>query len=316
MTGAVARAAIDRLLTTADQARPVTVGFLGGEPFANRALVHDAVAYAARTGRARGLDVRFAVTTNATLLRPDDLELLRRHRFAVTVSLDGGAAVQDAQRPTRGGKPSFETVRRRIGPLLADPGRAQIAARATVTRHHLDLGDGFRAIRALGFREVGFAPLRSSRAGDALQSDDWPRYLEALRRLAGAEIRSALTGRPIALSNLAIALKQLHSGASAPFPCGAGGGAADYELGDNAGLDRANRRAFLEARHVDAQADCHFCWARYLCSGGCHQEKAAHDIPSCDFIRGWLKFCLRAYCDLIDARPGFFAAGGAEEVSA
>jgi uncharacterized protein len=325
MAPATARAAIDRLFATADATRPVTIGFLGGEPFANRALIHDAVGYAARAGKARGLDVRFAVTTNATLLRPDDLALLRAHRFGVTVSLDGGAAVQDAQRPTLGGKPSFEAVRRGIGALLANPGLAQIAARATVTRDNLDLEDAFASIRALGFREVGVAPLRSSPSGNALTSADWPRYLDALLRLARSEIRAALDGRGIALSNLAIALKQLHRGASAPYPCGAGGGyfsvsaegrwyachravgAIDYELGDNNGLNRTKRRTFLRERHVDAQADCRVCWARYLCSGGCHQEKAARSEPSCDFIRGWLEFCLRAYCDVMDQRPEYFA---------
>ena len=336
MDRATARAAVDRLLATADATRPVTIGFLGGEPFVNRALIHDTVDHAARAGQARGLDVRFAVTTNATLLRPDDLALLRQHPFAVTVSLDGGAAVQDAQRPMRGGKPSFETVRSRIGALLANPGRARIAARATVTRDNLDVGNAFRSIRALGFREVGIAPLRASPSGHALKAEDWPRYLDALLRLARLQIDAALRGHGIALSNLAIALKQLHRGASAPFPCGAGGGyfsvsaqgrwyachraigSVDYELGDNNGLDRGKRRAFLEARHVDAQADCRGCWARYLCSGGCHQEKAARDQPSCDFIRGWLLFCLRAYCDLLDRRPGYFAElrVGAEEFSA
>jgi uncharacterized protein len=324
MEFAVARAAIDRLFASAEITRPVTVGFLGGEPFVNRALIHDAVGYAARTGKARGLDVRFSVTTNATLLRPEDLALLREHPFAVTVSLDGGAAVHDAQRPTLAGKPSFDAVRTRIGALLADPGLARIAARATVTRDNLDLEDAFASIRALGFREVGFAPLRASPSGNALASADWPGYLDALLRLARSEIRAALNGRDVALSNLAIALKQLHRGASAPYPCGAGGGyfsvsaegrwyachraigAVDYELGDNFGLNRAKRRSFLEERHVDAQADCRVCWARYLCSGGCHQEKAARDKASCDFIRGWLEFCLRAYCDLTDAQPGYF----------
>jgi uncharacterized protein len=326
MEPAVARAAVDRLFAGADVSRPVTIGFLGGEPFVNRALVHEIVGYAARRGRALGLDVRFAVTTNATLLRPEDLALLRAHSFAVTVSLDGGAAVQDAQRPRRDGKPSFEAVRSRIGGLLADPGLARIAARATVTRDNLDLEDAVASIRALGFREVGVAPLRSSPSGNALRPADWPRYLDALLRLARSEVCAALKGHDIALSNLAIALKQLHRGASAPYPCGAGGGyfsvsaegrwyachravgAIDYDLGDNNGLDRARRRMFLAERHVDAQVDCRVCWARYLCSGGCHQEKAARDPASCDFIRGWLEFCLRAYCELMDRRPEYFAA--------
>ena len=148
MTDATARAAVDRLFATADATRPVTVGFLGGEPFVNRELVHGIVAYASRAGRARRLDVRFSVTTNATLLRPDDLALLRDHPFAVTVSLDGGAAVQNAQRPTRGGRPSFDAVSAGIEALLANPGSTKIAARATVTRDNLNLESAFASIRA------------------------------------------------------------------------------------------------------------------------------------------------------------------------
>jgi uncharacterized protein len=102
MKADVARDAINRLFAAADPTRPVTVGFLGGEPFVNQVLVHDTVSYAQARGARLGLDVRFSVTTNATLLRPDDLRLLRDNAFAVTVSLDGDAAVNDAQRPTYG----------------------------------------------------------------------------------------------------------------------------------------------------------------------------------------------------------------------
>ena len=86
-------------------------------------------------------------------------------------------------------------------------------------------------------------------------------------------------------------------------------------MGDNRGLDSARRRRFLEQRHVHAQADCRVCWARYLCSGGCHQEASARTRASCDFIRGWLEFCLAAYCELVGRRPGYFAASGATVVS-
>ena len=324
MTGAVAREAIDRLFSNADATHPVTIGFLGGEPFVNRALIHDVVAYAENRGMKLGLDVRFSVTTNATLLRPDDLKLLRDHPFAVTVSVDGGAAVQNAQRPMQSGNGSFDPVRRGIGPLLADPGQAQIAARATVNRDNLDLESRFAAIRELGFREVGFAPLRSSPSGGALTSDDWPLYLEAILGLARSELAPVFKGRATAFTNLAIALKQLHRGASAPYPCGAGGGyfsvsaegrwyachraigVPDYELGDSTGLDAEKRRQFLKNRHVHAQIDCRTCWARYLCSGGCHQEASTRTGASCDFIRGWLEFCLAAYCELLNHRPDYF----------
>jgi uncharacterized protein len=336
MSGSVARAAVDRVLQVADRAAPVTIGFLGGEPFVNRALIHDVVAYAAKRGEELAHDVRFSVTTNATLLREDDLALLRAHPFAVTVSVDGGAAVHDVQRPRRDGRGSLAALRRGIAPLLSRPGRARIAARATVTRMDFDLVARFDAIRAIGFSEVGFAPLRLSPGGNAVGAEDWPTYLNALLLLARLEVATAAAGGSIALTNLAVALKEVHRGASTPYPCGAGGGyfsvsaegrwhachravgLAEYDLGDSQALDAAKRRRFLEQRHVNAQPECRACWARYLCSGGCHQEAAARSTASCDFIRGWLEFCLSAYCELLECRPDWFAgvAGRAQEISA
>lgn len=328
MTWDVARAAIDRLFAEADAQAPVTVGFLGGEPFVNRTLIHQAVAYAADQGAARGLEVCFAVTTNGTLLNAADIALLRTHRFAVTVSVDGGAALHDAQRPLAGGQAgSFARLCTALRPLLDEPGQALIAARATVNRHDFKLGERFAAILAAGFPEVGFAPLRNAAPrAEALTDADWPRYLAALSEVATAELDRALQGDNIRLTNFAVALKQLARGASSPYPCGAGGGyfsvatngdwyachraigAPTYRLGDNAGLDAARRREFLTVRHVHAQSDCQTCWARYLCSGGCHQEAAQRTAASCDFVRGWLEFCLRAYVELSAQRPQFFSS--------
>ena len=47
MEWATARAAIDRLVTEAEPSAPITIGFLGGEPFVNRRLIHQVVEYAA-----------------------------------------------------------------------------------------------------------------------------------------------------------------------------------------------------------------------------------------------------------------------------
>ena len=324
MAWETARAAIDRLIAGADASAPITIGFLGGEPFVNRKLIHRAVSYGAAEAARRGLDIRYSVTTNGTLLEAEDIELMRRRPFAVTVSLDGGASVQDRARPRWGDKTgTFDSIVERIAPLLSWPGRARVAARATVTRNDFDLTGRLDALLGLGFPEVGFAPLRVGPPGSgALSDDDWPAYFEALVAVARLELERFKRGMPIRLTNLATALKQLHRGASLPYPCGAGGGYfsvsaegiwyachraignPDFELGSNEGLDAARRRAFLQARHVHAQTDCSVCWARYLCSGGCHQEAKSRSAASCDFIRSWLDFCLAAYCGLDVSPPG------------
>jgi uncharacterized protein len=311
-----AQRSIDALFARADTAHPITIGFLGGEPFVNRSLIHRSVAYAAQRGASAGLDVRFSVTTNGTLLTDADHRLLRTYPFAVTVSIDGDAAAQDARRPMRGGTGSWERVTTAVAPLLANPGRARLAARATVDRCDLDLPRLFQALTGLGFAEVGFSPLRRSAQDEGgLGDEDWPAYLRGLTTVAKSELRRARDGLPIRLTNLAVALKEIRRGAASPYPCGAGGGYfsvaadgdwyachraigdADYRLGDSSGLDILARRRFLTHRHVDAETDCQTCWAKYLCSGGCHHERGARTAASCNFIRDWLRFCLVAYCE-------------------
>jgi uncharacterized protein len=320
-----ARAAVDQLFALADSRAPITVGFMGGEPFLNRKLIHRVVEYCWNVGRQRGQAVRFAVTTNGTLIRGDDLDLLRAYPFAVTISIDGGPKAQDGQRPSLSGRSSYAALRDAVTPLLETPGMARVGARATVVRSDPRIGRRFDEILRLGFREVGFSPVRTGGSQYALNGEDWEVYLEAMTELARTELAAALSGQSIRLTNFAIALKQLHRGFSMPYPCGAGGGyfsvaadgtwyachraigQQDYALGNNEGLDEARRASFLHARHVHQQPECRLCWARYLCSGGCHQEASARSDSSCGFIRAWLDFCLGAYSEMIAQRPDWFA---------
>ncbi len=333
MSEATARAAVDRLLESSDPSLPVTVGFMGGEPLLARRLIHATVTYARdRALRARRR-VGFSITTNASLLEAEDIELFRSHAFAVTVSLDGGAGIQNRQRSLLRGD-SFARVTERVRPLLADPGRARVAARVTVTRQEFELRQRFEAIRALGFRDIGFAPVRHSPTpGLALQAADWEAYRDELVGLAERELGRLLAGQEAFLSNLSIAMKELHRGACRPYACGAGHSyfsvAADsrwfachravgvdrFRMGTSAGLDTEAQRRFLDERHVHAQDACQSCWARYLCSGGCHQEASLREQSSCGFIRSWLEFCLAAYCQLSRLRPAWFQAGEPAEVS-
>ena len=131
MTFEVASAAVARLLAGADPARPITIGFLGGEPLAQpqpdpgrRDLRRLPRAATSPRPALFDHDQRHAASRTPTF------ELFRNHRFAVTVSVDGDAVAHDAQRPFRNGAGSFAQLAKRVQPLLAEPGLAQVAARA------------------------------------------------------------------------------------------------------------------------------------------------------------------------------------------
>jgi uncharacterized protein len=329
---ATAQAAIDQLLEKTPRRR-VTIGFIGGEPFLNRQVLYDAVEYAVSRARDFRSTVGFSVTTNATLLTDQDIEFLRSRGFAVSVSLDGAAYVNDRNRRARNGGSGFNQAMRAVAPLLQDPGNARVAARATVTRQDLRVAEHIEALVAAGFHEVGVSPLRTSPTpGMALSSEDWPVFLREMVRAAEVEWRHLQSGGHLRFSNLAIALKQLHSGYCKPLPCGS---AASYvsvsargeyftchrtvdnprfTLGSTAiGLSDQGRQDFLRSRHVDLQQPCRSCWARYLCGGGCHAEVLSSGRSGCDYIRGWLEYCLRFYDRALGEFPALFQEGAATQ---
>jgi uncharacterized protein len=322
MTEAVAFAAIDAFLAGADGA-PMTLGFIGGEPFLARDLLHACVRRAVLAAGRAGIDLRFSVTTNGTLLTAADHMLLRQHPFAVTVSIDGGRDVHDRQRPDRAGRGSLSAVVTGVKPLLREPGGARLSARATIGRDDLRVAERIAEIACLGFRDVGVSPLRTAPDPALILRDgDWPRFLDAMVEAADIEWRRVRDGAAPRFANLWIALKEIHRGSAKPLPCGAALsylsldaegryhtchrtiGDARFALGSLAtGLDDAAREAFLSARHVDQQEPCRSCWARYLCGGGCHAEVVSAGRTGCEYIRGWLEYCLARYDEVMRERP-------------
>ncbi|MEH2066439.1 MAG: radical SAM protein [Nostoc sp.] len=325
MSVEVALKTIERLIEQA-QGRRVTIGFIGGEPFLNRPTLYRSVEYANELAARHGISVGFSVTTNGTLLNQSDIELLRDNAFAVSVSIDGGATIHDLHRSNHRGKGSFATVVDSLRPLLNNPGRAKIAARSTVTRDDLRVLERVEALSAIGFQEIGVSPLKTSPDPKlAFTSEDWSIFLQEMIRVAEAEWQEVLRGQEFRFSNLAIALREIHRGSCRPLPCGAADNYVSvsaegnyftchrtidqdrFALGTFAdGPSQVAREEFLQARSVDRQEPCRSCWARYLCGGGCHAEVIASGRHGCDYIRGWLDYCLRYYDRALSKRPEIF----------
>ncbi len=326
MPAEVAEAALQLLFKTAPAGERVNVAFLGGEPLTNRKLIRSATARAIELAAGRNVQVGFAMTTNATLLTPDDAEFFAQHGFAVTVSLDGDAAVQDAQRPFKGGNGSYARTIARLAPLLALQDRVQVFARVSVTPRNLEIGRVLEHLANLGFRSVGFSPVLTSPSGaGTLQGEDLETLLAQMISCGRDFVDQAICGARPVFANLASALIEIHRGTHRPYPCGAGAGYAGVGadgglyachrfVGDDAGalgdvhdgMDRGRQQQWLDDRAVDRQTPCTTCWARYLCGGGCHHEVIHAGRPACDFIRGWLHFCLQAYVAISERAPGYF----------
>jgi uncharacterized protein len=324
----VGKAAVERLLAESAAGAEIVVGFMGGEPFLNKPLLHALVPYAEDRAAAAGRRVRFSVTTNATLLDREDVRLLARHPFPVAVSLDGPRATNDRVRPLNGGGSSHDRVLNTLRLFAAEGRPRHLSARATVTPRSGPLVVTLEYLVGLGFDSVGFAAvLVSPDARIAFDKADFDGFLAEM--IAAGEIakRAILERRRFPFANFETALQELERGSHRPYPCGAGaaylsvnaegGMYACHRLVDDprhalgtlaAGSDRARRVEHLVERHVDRQEPCRSCWARYLCGGGCYHEVDRRGRIACDYIRGWLSWCIAAYAELRTHAPDYFVS--------
>jgi uncharacterized protein len=315
---ATALKSIDLLFADVTEGEKVNVAFLGGEPLINRAVLRLATGYASQRARETGAIATFSITTNGTLLTEEDAEFFESNGFAVTISIDGIGAAHDAQRPFKNGRGSFDALMSRVEPLLRMQRRMQVSARVTVTPRNLDLRETLDDLLARGFHSVGFSPMLTAPTHDSeMHARDLERMLAAMIDCGDEFRRRTRAGERYAFANLVNALREIHRGTHRPYPCGAGasylGVSADGDLaachrfvGDEAGamgdlengIDGAKQTRWLADRHVARQEPCRSCWARYMCGGGCHHEEIHRGRPACDYIRGWLHYCLETYAEL------------------
>jgi len=320
-------AAIDLLFRDVDAGERVNISFLGGEPLINRAVIRAATEHAERVADEKHARATFSITSNGTLLTEDDGRFFEKHGFAVTISLDGVGDVHDALRPLKNGRGTFDAIVQRIEPLLRMQRRMQVSARVTVTPRNLGLRAMLDDFLARGFHSVGFSPMlfAPGDSGGEMHAADLERMLANLIECGDEFRRRVVAGERYAFMNAANAMREIHRGTHRPYPCGAGasylGVSADGELaachrfvGDDLGamgdvtngVDGARQSRWLDERHVARQEPCRSCWARYMCSGSCHHEAMHRGRAACDFIRGWLHYCLETYVGLLRDRPDYF----------
>jgi uncharacterized protein len=335
MLDETARDSVEFLLKESGDLPVAHLTFFGGETLLNFPVLQDTVAYARKRAAEVGKRIEFSLTTNATLLRPDIIEWLADNEIGVTVSIDGPKEVQDRMRVFHSGRGSYETVQPKIKELLNKHRTRPIGARVTLTRDNLDIRRIYEHLRNdMGFWEIGFAPVTTDANRDyALEDEGLDDMLGQFEELAYEWLEAAVENRHHGFSNVKDTLEEIHKGVSKAYPCGAGlglmgvstagevslchrfAGSDDHGFGSVAeGIDRERQRDFLEGHHVKNKTDCHTCWARPICSGGCYHESQVRNgsttgpnLHFCTWVRSWTDTCLRIYGELAERNPEFLA---------
>ncbi|MBU6443337.1 MAG: quinohemoprotein amine dehydrogenase maturation protein [Alphaproteobacteria bacterium] len=338
-----ARRSIDLLMDEGGEHGKVNLVFFGGEPLSNLPLIKEAVAYAEERGRARGLQVDFSLTTNATLLTEEIIAYLDDHRFGLTVSMDGPRHLHDKRRVTVGGKGTYDVVARKVELLLSRYRSRPVGARVTLTAGVTEVETIFAHLKnELGFAEVGLAPVTSGdNALFNLNEAELAAVFAGFRNLAEDYRSAALDGRYTGFTNIHKLVSDLTIGRRKSLPCGAGVGllAVDHQgdlhlchrftgsslpaFGSVAdGIDKPRLGAFL-SEAADHEGDgCATCRIRTLCAGGCYHERyARYGDPLhpayhyCELMRDWVDLGIRIFAELEQSNPQFLARYAGRRIS-
>lgn len=234
LSQADALAAVDRLFES--NAPALTVEFQGGEPLLAFERVRQIVEWVAERNVTAQRDIQFVITTTLHHLTDEILDLAKQHRIQFSTSLDGPAALHNANRPTPS-RDSYEKTVKGIQWVRERLGHDAVSALTTLTSRSLEhpqaivdeyVEQGFTSISLRPLSPYGFASKSAYRL-------DYPmeRYLEFYKEALAYLLNINQQGVYLAESYASLLLKNILTPFSSGYvdlrsPAGAGSAALVY----------------------------------------------------------------------------------------
>ena len=289
MSWEVGKQAIDFLIAHSGTRRNLEVDFFGGEPLMNFDVVKKIVAYARSIEAQHGKHFRFTLTTNGLLIDQDVIDFANRECDNVVLSLDGRKEVHDRYRVDYAGNGSWDRVVPKFQELVRQRGDKSYYMRGTFTHANPDFLQDIRQMLDLGFTELSMEPVVCAPDDPArLTQEDLDLVCRQYEELAELMLHREREGRPFTFYHYMLDLtggpciyKRISGCGSgteymavAPggdlSPCHQFVGEERFRLGDLwHGVTNPAVQGEFASCNVYAHPQCHDCWARLYCSGGC-----------------------------------------------
>lgn len=153
MSPETARKAVDLLVSLRGKEKELVVDFYGGEPLLNLKTLLATVDHCRQNRKKWGVNFHFLLATNGTLLTPGLARELISKGVQIAVSMDGGKAVHDRNRPFAGGKGSFSAISANLKKMPREIMK-RLVGRATVTPGYAKMTEIFGYLRKMGFERM------------------------------------------------------------------------------------------------------------------------------------------------------------------
>jgi uncharacterized protein len=284
----IARSAIQWLVAQRVPGRPLEIRFFGGEPLLNLSVIRKSVSCCETYHRECGIEFRYFLSTNGTLIDEECARFLARAGVQVKVSLDGPEAVHDSNRIYPDGAGSYHDALRGIEKLREHDIRPTVSV--TSHRHTCrSVEQVSGSIAGLGDVDLQWQIISGESASrPSCPARDRGAEYEALARASWEEL---LCGENTGLSLFAPGIRKLADTSADWRGCGAGFdsimvspdgsfhlcqrflGREDFVFGNLvSGCDTERLHALIEKNLDTYRRRCENCWLKYLCAKGCYYD--------------------------------------------
>ena len=286
-----AKKAIDYVVKRSGPRRNIEIDLFGGEPTMIMDTVKEIIQYARENEKEWKKNIRFTMTTNATLLNDDMMDFMDKEMGNIILSLDGRKCVNDNVRIKVDGSGSYDDILPNIKKMIKKrtPGKMYYV-RGTFTRANTDFFEDVMAMVNEGFDEVSIEPVVLE-AGHplALREEDIPEIMKNYDKLYEDMARRKrekngeynfyhfnvdLNGGPCVYKRISGCGAGFEYVAITPqgdvYPCHQFVGKEEFKLGSiyDDTYNKELGKEFKKA-HIYNKPKCRDCWARFYCSGGC-----------------------------------------------
>ena len=291
MSAEVGKRAIDYVLENSGNIKNIEVDLFGGEPLMVFDTIKEIVDYAKEKDKLYNKNIRFTMTTNATLLNDEIIDYIDKNMGNIILSIDGRKEVNDNVRIRVDGSGCYDRILPNIRKMVdrRDPSK-QYYARGTFTRENTDFFEDVMALANEGFSEISIEPVVLPDSHNlSIRSEDLPKiyeqydmlYKEMLRRAENNDnpfkfyhFNIDLNGGPCVYKRIAGCGAGHEYVAITPdgdiYPCHQFVGNEEFLLGNiNSGIKNKNLSKDFKNAHIYNKPKCKECWARFYCSGGC-----------------------------------------------
>ncbi|MCX7885427.1 MAG: thioether cross-link-forming SCIFF peptide maturase [Caloramator sp.] len=290
MSFEVGKAAIDFVIKNSGIRHNIEVDLFGGEPLLNFETVKQIIEYAKSEGEKNNKNIRFTITTNATLLNDEIIDYIDKNMGNVVLSIDGRQNVNDKIRIRRDGSGTYSDIMPKIKRMVEKRHKdKQYYVRGTFTHENLDFYEDVIFLADEGFKEISIEPVvLLDEHPLSLKEGDIPQIFEQYDKLTDEIIKRSKEGRYFKFYHFAIdvnggpCIYKRISGCGAGheyvavtpngdiYPCHQFVGNDKFKMGNVfEGVINRNISKEFKNGHIYNKPKCLDCWARFYCSGGC-----------------------------------------------